>query len=197
MTVATAKALFKLKKITVSRKELFDFSYQVVRQVQGLGSGFDVAVAIWGGVIYFLSGGKKIEKLKVKKLSLVVGYTGVKADTVRLVQQVAKLTQKYSIFSKIGQLVNEAREYLINQDWKKLGQAMNQNQLYLEQLSVSSPKLERLVEAARKAGAWGAKLSGAGGGDCMIALVHNSKKQAVEKAIEAAGGKLIRVKLSL
>lgn len=195
--VATAKALFKLQNLKVGRGELFDFCYQVVRQVQGLGSGFDVAASIWGGVIYFVTGGKIIEPLAVKNLPLVVGYSGIKADTVSLVRQVAKLKQKHLIFSKIGQLVNEAKKYLIAHDWESLGKAMDQNQIYLEKLGVSSPKLNRLIKAARAAGVYGAKLSGAGGGDCMIALVDKSKKQAVEKAIELNGGKVIRVKLKL
>jgi len=67
----------------------------------------------------------------------------------------------------------------------------------LEELGVSSPKLDRLINAARAAGAYGAKLSGAGGGDCMIALVSDDKKKNVEKAIEQARGEIIRVKLAL
>jgi len=197
VTVATAKVLFKLKNINVSKEELFDFCYQVVKKVQGVGSGFDLAAAIWGGVVYFMTGGKKIEKLKVRKLPLVVGYSGIKADTVSLVQQVAKLKQKDLIFSKIGALVNEAKKYIISQNWEKAGEVMNQNQIYLEELGVSSSKLDRLIKAARAAGAYGAKLSGAGGGDCMIALVSDDKRKNVEKAIEQARGEIIRVKLAL
>ena len=199
VTVATAKALFKLKKIRVSRKALFDFCYQVVQQTQGLGSGFDIAAAIWGGVVYFVTGGQVIERLTVKELPLVVGYSGIKANTVTMVKKVAKLTQKQSMFIKIGQLVDEAKKYLMAQDWENLGKAMNQNQIFLKQLGVSNPQLDRLIQTARMAGAWGAKLSGAGGGDCMIAL-HSDGVQGklkIEKAIKAAGGEVIRVKLSL
>lgn len=198
VTVAAVKALFKLKNIRAGKKQLFDFCYQVVKQVQGLGSGFDVAASIYGGVLYYIKDAK-IEKLPTRQLPLVVGYTGVKADTVRLVKQVAKLTQKQSIFIKIGQLVDEAKKYLMAQDWENLGKAMDQNQIFLKQLGVSNPQLDRLIQVARMAGAWGAKLSGAGGGDCMIALHPNgvSGKLKIEKAIEAAGGEVIRVKLSL
>ena len=54
-----------------------------------------------------------------------------------------------------------------------------------------------MIEASLKVGAWGAKLSGAGGGDCMIALVDNEKKAAVEKAIKVAGGEILKIKLAI
>ena len=74
---------------------------------------------------------------------------------------------------------------------------MNQNQKLLKQLGVNTPKLDSMIDAAIKAGAWGAKLSGAGGGDCMIALVSPARRTTVEKAIQSAGGEIIRVKLAL
>ena len=73
---------------------------------------------------------------------------------------------------------------------------MDQNQEYLRQLGVSSKELENLIKTAKSAGAWGAKLSGAGGGDCMVALVGNQKRLAVEKAIAQAGGEVLPVKLN-
>jgi mevalonate kinase len=50
-----------------------------------------------------------------------------------------------------------------------------------------------MIYAAVDAGAWGAKLSGAGGGDCIIALASDDKRQAIEKAIQKAGGEIIKV----
>jgi mevalonate kinase len=70
---------------------------------------------------------------------------------------------------------------------------MNFNQGYLGALDVSTKKLSDMIYAAVNAGAWGAKLSGAGGGDCIIALASDGKKRAVEKAIKKAGGEIIKV----
>ena len=70
---------------------------------------------------------------------------------------------------------------------------MDFNQEYLRDLGVSSEKLEALIFAAKHAGALGAKLSGAGGGDCMIALVTNDTKKFVESAIEKVGGQIMQV----
>ena len=51
VTVGLAKALHELFKIKVNDKQLFDFCYQVVLEVQGVGSGFDIAAALYGGVL--------------------------------------------------------------------------------------------------------------------------------------------------
>jgi mevalonate kinase len=73
---------------------------------------------------------------------------------------------------------------------------MTNNHMILQKLGVSIPKLDSMVEEANKAGAWGAKLSGAGGGDCMIALVSEEKRDDVVRAIEKVGGEVIHVGLN-
>ena len=62
------------------------------------------------------------------------------------------------------------------------------NQLALEKIGVSSPEIDQLIEAAREAGALGAKLSGSGGGGIVIALVTSETQQRVARAIVEAGG---------
>ena len=71
---------------------------------------------------------------------------------------------------------------------------MSKDQKYLQKLGVSIPQLDKMNDAALGAGAFGAKLSGAGGGDCMIALVSDGKRSEVEKAIKNAGGEIINIK---
>jgi mevalonate kinase len=202
VTVALSRALFELFEIKISKQELFDFGFKVVREVQGLGSGFDVAAAVYGGVSYFVKGGKRIEELKVRELPIVVGYTGVKAKTAELVRQVAGLKKKQpekvgAWLEQMGMMVEKGRELLIKKKWQELGKLMSENQEILRNLGVSSQRLERLIEVAMEAGAYGAKLSGAGKGDCMIALVEEEKRDGVEKTIEIAGGKVLRVRLGV
>ena len=90
-TVAVLKALSELFDRNLDDKQLFDLAYKTVLDIQGSGSGFDVAAAIWGGMLYFTGGGKMIEPLTIGEIPLVVGYTGVKADTKTLIGTVAKL----------------------------------------------------------------------------------------------------------
>lgn len=180
---------FQLK---LDKKEMFDLAYGAVIDVQGVGSGFDVAVAIYGGTIYYVTPGKVIEQLQVGDLPMVVGYTGIKADTPTIVRQVAELKRKEkwveAVFGDINDLVKRAKNKIKNNKFEQVGEMMNSNQELLEALKVSSRELDRMIKAARKAGAWGAKLSGAGGGDCMIAFVVNEKRKQVVEAIEKVGG---------
>ena len=66
---------------------------------------------------------------------------------------------------------------------------MNENHGYLQKMTVSSPELDRLVEAALHAGAVGAKLSGGGRGGNMIALVEPEKAEAISLSLKKAGAK--------
>jgi mevalonate kinase len=70
-------------------------------------------------------------------------------------------------------------------DANRLGELMNMNHALLEVLGVGHPQLSRLILAARAAGAYGAKLTGAGGGGCMISICPKHLKSRVTGAIEA------------
>ncbi len=200
-TVCTIKALSQITGQNLDNKQMFDLAYKTILDVQKKGSGFDVAVSVYGGTIYYSQSGKHIEQIPFaigRDAVFIVGYTGVKADTCSLVRQVAEKKEKYPekverIFTAITKLVEDAKIALINHDWDRLGTYMNFNQEYLRDLGVSTEKLETLISAAKSEGAYGAKLSGAGGGDCMIAIAPVHKKEAVEKAIQTAGGIVIPV----
>lgn len=200
-TVCVVKALFELFEIKTTPKEIFDLSYKTVLDIQKTGSGFDVAAAVYGGVLYFITGGKVIEPIIAGDLPLLVAYSGVKADTVSMINLVKEKMQTHKegveeIFKNIANLVEEGKIALMEKDWQRLGTLMNFNQNYLEDLGVSTEKLDDMVLAARKAGAFGAKLSGAGGGDCMIAVVPEEKRKNIEEAIKSVGGEILDVKVS-
>lgn len=201
VTVAVLKAMSELFGKRMSKKELFDLAYRVVLDVQGLGSGFDLAAAIWGGTIHFVTGGRVVDPLDLELLPLVVGFTGVKADTATLVRKVARLKESHpeivdNIFNVVNLTVERAKTALEQGDFEKVGELMNLNQGLLESLGVNTKVLSDLIFAARGAGAYGAKLSGAGGGDCMIAFAPKYKLKKVKASINKAGGKVLNVKLN-
>jgi len=192
VTVALLAAMAKLWGVRMGKQKLFSLAYKTVLDVQGVGSGFDLATAIWGGTIYFVTGGKVISPIKIKNWPLVAGYTGIKADTPTLVRKVNRLYEKYpkivnQIFDDIAQIVKKAKKEAIKQNYKALGELMNINQGLLDSLGVNISQLSRLNSAARNAGAYGAKLSGAGGGDCMIALVGKTEKSRVVEEMRKNG----------
>jgi mevalonate kinase len=198
VSVACAKALAALYLVDFTQQQLFELAYQSILDVQKVGSGFDAAAAVWGGTIYYVKPAKIVEQILIKELPLVVGYTGIKVSTSAIVQEVAQAKEKdpqriERLFQRSTDIVEEAKIKIAASDWTALGHVMNQNQIMLAELGVSSPELYRLIEAAKKAGAMGAKLSGAGKGDCMIALANQEKKKEVEEAINAAKGQVISV----
>jgi mevalonate kinase len=197
-TVCVLKALAELKKKKLSNKYLFDLAYKTVLDIQKKGSGFDVAAAIYGGTLYFVTGGKIIKPLNIKNLPLLVGYSGVKADTVTLMNQVNETANKYphvvdGIYNEIEKIIPLVQKAIVKNDWQTVGELMNINQGYLVALGVSTQKLADMIYAIRDAGGYGAKLSGAGGGDCIIGLAPNTKTSIIKKAIRGVGGQVIDV----
>lgn len=196
-TICTLKAINELWELNLNPKELFDLSYQAVLAVQGGGSGADLAAALLGGTLLYQLGGKRMEPigLEINKVSLVIGYSGTKADTMSMLQIVADRIEHHpalaDVYRQMGQLSLEADDALRTANWKNVGKLMNRNQQLLDRLGVSTSKLDRMIAAAIEAEAYGAKLSGAGGGDCMIALCSRSTEKQVKEAIARAGGTVV------
>ncbi|MGB0727725.1 MAG: mevalonate kinase [Candidatus Poseidoniaceae archaeon] len=123
-------------------------------------------------------------------LSLVIGDTGINAPTTHMVAGVASRRASDpgidEAMQAIAGLVHRGLGALKTGDPEALGRTMTENHLLLRRIGVSHPKLEALVSAALPT-ALGAKLTGAGGGGCMIALTRDPK--ATSEAIELAGGR--------
>jgi mevalonate kinase len=91
------------------------------------------------------------------------------------------------LFAAIGEVVRGVRAALRDVDMRRAGELLDENQRLLAAIGVSSPELETLIGAARRAGAWGAKLSGGGGGGIMLALVSPDHAERVVQALGEAG----------
>lgn len=198
VTVATTSALAKLYDARLSQKELFDLSYEVVLAVQKTASGFDVAASVFGGTILFNGKNKTATPINSEKLPLMCIYSGKKASTVIMIGKVRQLKNNEpklvdEIFSEISKIVNQAKQAVENCDWKTLGSLMGKNHELLVRLGVSNRELNRLVISLNQAGALGSKLSGAGGGDCVISLVPEDKRKNIEKTINNMGFKIVNV----
>jgi len=201
VTVSVLKGLAVLTEVKINKKDLFKLAYRTILDVQGVGSGFDAAAAIYGGTIYFKTGGEIIEPIANFDLPIVVAWSGVKADTPTLVRKIAERKKRYprvveKIFNEIESLVEKGKKAILKKDWHNLGELMDINQRLLKSLGVSTEKLEQIIYEVKKAGALGAKLSGAGGGDCVIVLIDDKDRIEVEKAIKKAGGKLVGLQFS-
>jgi mevalonate kinase len=149
------------------------------RVFHGTPSGVDAAVAARGGCILFRRG-EALEPIVARStLQLCIGNTGIASSTKSMVEAVARLRdQRREIVDKsfegIQALVHAARLAIEAGDRPALGRLMDLNQIRLGDLGLSTPDIERMCALARDAGALGAKLTGAGGGGCVVALVPSS-----------------------
>lgn len=175
----------------LSSKEVARLATEMEKSVHGNPSGVDPAVSSSGGLIEFAKG--NITHLGFRELPLIIGYTGIRGNTIETVSHVRSLVDKdpsmMDVIRKVGSLTLSAKDALLGNDLNKLGSLMTENHSLLQKLEVSCPELDALVDAAISAGALGAKLTGGGGGGCMIAL---SGSDDVALAIEEAGGQVIR-----
>ena len=123
---------------------------------------------------------------------LVIGNTGVHAPTGKQVAKVADMLQqdpsRMKEIDTIGQIARRGIKALKEGDFAAVGRTMTENQLMLSSIGVSSPELDNLIKAASPS-SLGAKLTGAGGGGCMVALTKNPKETS--DAIELAGGRTL------
>jgi mevalonate kinase len=181
--------------------ELSALVYRCEQRYHGTPSGIDNTVIAYERPIWFVrhpARGKTplpptIEPISLATpLTLVIGDTGKRCETRLPVGEVRRRwqadPQRYEpIFAQVGRLVGRMRDVLAEGDIACLGPMLNTNQTLLEQMGVSSPELEHLIEAARGAGAAGAKLSGGGWGGVMLALVSDTTGDAVADALRRAG----------
>ena len=160
-------------------------------------SGIDVALSCSGGIgVYRKSSG--LTALQCPTLPLVVGLSGVARSTADMVAGVRERLHaapdlhggaQGGIQGSMQAIADQAEgghEALLAGNLQRLGELMNQNHKSLQELGVSVGALDRMVHAARAAGALGAKLTGAGGGGAMIALAPG-RQEAVHQELQTLG----------
>ncbi|MEN6436461.1 MAG: mevalonate kinase [Anaerolineaceae bacterium] len=192
VSVAMLKALYQFSGLEIKPEQLSTIAYEAEKAYHGNPSGIDNTVIAYETPVYFIRD-QPVTFLQVpNKFSLLIANSGIPGKTI---ETVSAVRQRYEnepetinvIMQQIGDLVQQARYYLENGNLEGVGDTFNQNHLLLQKLGVSIPELDNLVNAALKAGAMGAKLSGGGGGGNIIALVDETRIASVEKALTLAG----------
>lgn len=192
VSVATLRALSALLGRPLTNEQISQLVYQAEVFYHGTPSGIDNTVITYARPVYFVKG-QPVEILPVKKpFTLVIGDTGLKSPTSVAVGDVRQAwesdrQQFEHLFDAVGEITISGRKDIAAGRVEALGPLMNANHSLLQQMNVSCTELDRLVEAARSAGALGSKLSGAGRGGSMIALVEPETAQAVCTAMQTAG----------
>ncbi|HUJ58756.1 MAG TPA: mevalonate kinase [Kofleriaceae bacterium] len=159
------------------------------RLLHGKPSGVDVALAIAGGVgVYRKASG--LRAIGCAPLRVLVGPSGSPRSTARMIERVAAATAGVdddARLRELGALCDAGTAALLAGRLDELGAAMNRAHDLLGGLGVSTPLLDGLCQAARRVGAHGAKLTGAGGGGAVIAIAPREREADVLAAWRTAG----------
>jgi mevalonate kinase len=168
--------------------------YEVEKLHHGTPSGIDNTVVAYRQPVYFVRDAPVRTFVVKRPFTIAIGDTGVRSPTKIAVGDVRKAWEadraRYEAhFDRIGSIVEQARAAIEAGEVEVLGPLMDVNHALLCDIGVSSAELDRLVAAARRAGAKGAKLVGGGRGGNMIALVDEGTQEAVRQALLDAGAK--------
>jgi mevalonate kinase len=173
-----------------SRAELGEAALVWEKVFHGNPSGIDNTMSAVGGVALFVRDEPLRPIHSNKPLHLVVGYSGESSSTKEMVASVRRQLESEpervgKAFEAIESLVRNAKLAIEAGDLVALGQLLDLNHTLLSSLMLCTTKLDAMCQAARAAGALGAKMTGAGGGGCMFALA--AKPDSAERVREALG----------
>jgi len=173
-----------------SRRELGDAALSWEKVFHGNPSGIDNTMSALGGVALFRRG-EELEPLRANKpLHLVIAHSGESASTKEMVasvrRQLAQEAERVTrTFEGIETLVRNAKLAIEAGDLIAFGQLVDLNHTLLSSLMLCTTKLDSMCQAARSAGALGAKMTGGGGGGCMFALAP--KREEAERLRKVLG----------
>ena len=204
LSAALALALSMRRGDAMGEEELVEEAYGAELYAQGIGSPMDASACVHGGGIavnlpessdrhlWTISRGERtwsVSDVDVPDMTFVIGNTGIRAPTGPLVSKVRRYMERSNfavdVVDDIEQVTIEGSRALARDDVEALGRLMTEDHKLLSILGVSSNELNKLVNASLPY-SYGAKLTGAGGGGCMVALTDEPEK--VCEAIRSRGG---------
>lgn len=203
LSAALALALHTERGEKLTERELVEEAYGAELHAQGNGSPMDASACVHGGGIavnvpeesdelWTISRGERtwrVTDIRVPDLSFVIGNTGIKAPTGPQVAKVRRYKDRNGfaaeIIEEMGSVTLEGYEALKKGDKERLGRLMTADHKLLSILGVSIKELNKLVNASLPY-SYGAKLTGSGGGGCMVALTDRPEK--VAEVIRSRGG---------
>jgi len=192
VSVAVARALGRHFGVELDPQTLSALAYEVEVIHHGSPSGVDNTVIAFESPVFFIRG-QTLELFTLRQpITVILAHSGQATPTAIAVEEIRKLRERDPVlanacFDEIGEITLAAYQALMKGGLEQLGELMNRNHDLLKVLGVSSPQLDQLVETALVAGANGAKLSGAGLGGYIIALVNADDAEAVFHALAESG----------
>ncbi|MEM1559930.1 MAG: mevalonate kinase [Ignisphaera sp.] len=187
-----------IKDVEDHRREIAKTAWNVEKVVQGSASPMDTFTIALGGLRYIEPTLPEAYPINIDyRLPILVGYTDKRGTTAELIQRVRNLKAKNerifkNILNIIKEIVEEAKNALINQDLESLGMLMNINHGILKALNVVNIEHDSIAHTLKNAGALGVKTSGAGNGGAFVALAPSDEHlERLAVIAEALGAKIV------
>ena len=202
VSVALIRGLSLFLGVKLSAAQISALAFEVEKIYHRTPSGVDNTVITYEKPVFFMKDHLPEPIYVGNDCVFLIADTGIKSMTSSVVGEVRinwENNRKHyeSNFDSIASITQDAKEMLISGDEKQVGELMNKNHHLLVQMGVSCDQLDHLVTSALRAGALGAKLSGAGKGGNIIALVQESSARDVRLALENAGAtRVIQITLN-
>jgi mevalonate kinase len=176
-SVGAVKSLF----LKPEKEWVYSRALGAERIIHENSSGADCNISTFGGLIYYIKDTRNKKISSKAELSLVVLITGIKHSTRSQVSFVKNFrNQNRSLFndlaSRATRVCDKAVSAIRSGDIIKLGELMNENHMLLKDLGVSNDEINDLIRFCLDNGATGAKLTGAGGGGSVVALLSNENQ---------------------
>jgi len=177
--VAATASIFGLFK-EWSSEEILNISIEAEKTIFPDTSGADCTVCTYGGMIEYPS----VEKIdNTFDLNLLIANSMIPHNTKNSVEKVSKFKENdEERFSQLCDLENGLIDEVIvamkNNDATTFGLKMSENQKYLEEIQVSNDTLRDMISSLNEI-SLGSKITGAGDGGCVIALVKNENVSKV------------------
>ncbi|HEX3014136.1 MAG TPA: mevalonate kinase [Methanobacterium sp.] len=185
VAVATIAAVSAYNELDLKEEEIAKYAHEVELAVQKSASPLDTTISTYGGLIYLEANAEDIMQLDIDyDIPVVIGYTDTRGDTGKLVEAVKIKRDVYPeiinpVIDSIEIITEEAKEAILNNDKKRIGELMNINHGLLDALGVNTKELSNMVYTARNAGACGSKITGAGGGGSIIAYCPDGTDKVI------------------
>lgn len=206
--VALLSAMAKWKGVSLDTYELADLAYQVEREELGISGGYqDQYAATFGGFNFIEFHGRNnvvVNPLRIKKevinelqYNLLLCYTGkihVSANVIK--DQVENYTNRnvdaIAAMSEVKAFAYGMKDELLKGNLHSFGKLLDYGWQSKKRMSnkITSPQIDELYEEAKKAGALGGKLLGAGGGGFLLMYCPYNVKHKVAERMEKVGGQL-------
>lgn len=202
VTAAVLAVLTSWLDMRVSPLDLVRQGRHVIRQIQGTGSGADMAASVFGGMVSYSAQPVKVEKFSVT-YPFTALYAGFKTPTPEVIKHVQARFSAFpalyrQIERSIGQCATEGIHMVRKEDWEGLGAIMNTQQGLMDALGVCTPLLADLIADLRlQKGISGAKISGSGMGDCVIGWGNVPEAWQYSNNAQHAGVERIPVAMTL